>query len=78
MDVAQLVFPQEALEIQLSLDFVKKKKVNFISSEHTNVADLLRKIPRIMFQYSGSFCPAEYGYESQFFPSRPNFPKFID
>ena len=29
----------------------------------------------LFFKYSDSFSPAEYGYESQFFPSRPDFPK---
>ena len=29
-------------------------------------------------QYSVSLFPAEYEYESNFFPSRPDFPKFYD
>ena len=35
MGIAMLVFPQEALEIGLSLDFVKKK--NIFSSEGANI-----------------------------------------
>ena len=39
---------------------------------------LQKKFPRISFQYSVSFFPAEYEYESHFFPSRPESPKFYD
>ena len=39
---------------------------------------LQKNIPRMSFQYSLSFSPAEYEYESHFFPSRPAFPKFYD
>ena len=38
----------------------------------------LQKIPRINSQYSVSFSPAEYGYESHFFPSRPVFQKIYN
>ena len=38
----------------------------------------LQKKPRINFQYSVSFSPAEYRYESHFLPSRPVFQKFYD
>ena len=37
-----------------------------------------KKFPRINFQHSVSFSSAEYKYESHFFPSRPDFPKFYD
>ena len=37
-----------------------------------------KKSPRIIFQYSLSFFPAEYEYESHFFLSRPDFPKLCD
>ena len=33
---------------------------------------------RINFQYSVSFSPTEHEYESQFFPSRLDFPKNYD
>ena len=39
---------------------------------------LQKKFPRMNFQYFVSFFPAEYDYESHFFPSRPDFPKFYD
>ena len=37
-----------------------------------------KKFPRINFQDSVRFSSAEYEYESRFFPSRPDFPKFYD
>ena len=37
-----------------------------------------KKIPRIKFRYSVRFSPADYEYESHFFPSRQDFPKFYD
>ena len=36
-----------------------------------------KKFPRINFQYSVNFSPAEYKYECLFFPSRLDFPKKI-
>ena len=35
-----------------------------------------KKIPRIKLQYSVRVFPAEYEYESFFFPARPDLPKF--
>ena len=37
-----------------------------------------KKIPRIKFQYSISFTPAKYEYESHLFPSRPDFSIFFN
>ena len=39
---------------------------------------LQKKFPSIICQYSVSFFPAEYEYETYFFPTRPDFPKFYD
>ena len=39
---------------------------------------LQKKFQRMNFRYSVSFSPAEYEYESRFFPSRSDFPKFYD
>ena len=39
---------------------------------------LRKKFPRINVQYSVRFSPAEYEYESHFFTSRPDLPKFYD
>ena len=39
---------------------------------------LQKKFPRINFQYLVSLNPAEYEYESHFFASRQDFPKFYD
>ena len=39
---------------------------------------LQKNFPRINFQYSYSFSPAEYEYENQFFPSRLDFPENYD
>ena len=39
---------------------------------------LQKNFPRIRFQYSVSFSPAEYEFESHFFPSRQYFPKIYD
>ena len=39
---------------------------------------LQKKIPGMSFQDSVRFSPAEYEYESRFFPLRPDFPKFYD
>ena len=39
---------------------------------------LQKKFPGLNFQYSVSFFPTEYEYESHFFPSRPDFPEFYD
>ena len=44
----------------------------------TDNTGLKKNFPRINFQYSVSFSPAEYEYEGHFFPSRPDFPKFYD
>ena len=40
-----------------------------------NCAGLQKNFPRISFQYSVSFYPPEYEYESHFFPSRLDFSK---
>ena len=34
------------------------------------------QIPRRKVHHSGSFFPAEYEYVNNFFPARPDFPKF--
>ena len=39
---------------------------------------LQKNFPRIRFQYSVSFFPAEFEYESHFLSSRPDFPKLHD
>ena len=55
-----------------------------MKNEHTmgatppNNTGLQKKISRKFFQYSVSFSLAEYEYESHFFISRPDFPKFYD
>ena len=46
--------------------------------EGTYCTGLQNKILTINFQYSVSFSPVEYGYESHFFPSRPVFQKIYD
>ena len=35
-----------------------------------------KKFPKINFQFSVRLFPAEHEYESQFFPSCPDIPKF--
>ena len=43
-----------------------------------NNTDLPKNFPRINFQHSVSFSPAEYEYERHFFPLRPDFQKFYN
>ena len=43
-----------------------------------NNTGLQKNFLRINSQDSVRFSPAEYEYESLFFPSRPDFPKFCD
>ena len=43
-----------------------------------NYTGLQKKFLRINFQYSYSFSPAAYEYESHFFPSRLDFPENYD
>ena len=50
----------------------------FDSLVKTDYTDLQKKFPGINFQDSIRFSAAEYEYESRFFPSRPDFPKFYD
>ena len=39
---------------------------------------LQKKSQELFFQYSVTFSPAEYDYESHFFSSRPDFTNFYD
>ena len=43
-----------------------------------NYTGLQKNFPIINFQYSVSFSPAEYEYESHFFPLRLDFPNNYD
>ena len=56
----------------------KHKSPGALAAQVAIYTVLQKKIPRIYFQYSVSFPPAEYEYVSHFFPSRPVLPKFYD
>ena len=47
-------------------------------TDHVNNTGLQKNFPRVKFQSSISFSPAEYEYESHFFPSRLFSPKNYD
>ena len=44
-------------------------------NQSLNNTGLQKIFPRINFQYSLRFSPAEYEYINHFFPARPDFPK---
>ena len=49
-------------------DEVSYSRVTSLPVPASNDAALQKKIPRINFQHTFRLSPAEYGYESQFFP----------
>ena len=51
-----------------------KNGLQFTKRLHVTLA--CKKSQEIFFQYAVSFSPAEYEYETNFFPSRSDVPKF--
>ena len=66
------------MSMSLTYCFLTQKSGATLKKKPLNNTGLQKNFLRINFQYSYSFSPAEYEYESHFFPSRLDFPENYD